>query len=153
MGLTDFVFEEVIAPLVKGALEDYTKDMLKGIIGEAVIAAQPNVMGQAVRKALREFLEIVQDELEDCACPPLEIRDYYQVPISQFIKDDQVKTLLGKPFEEKAVNAEILEEIWNQRKFRHMPDDFTWKDVANRYGKKVKAIIKTTPELRVVIDS
>jgi energy-coupling factor transporter ATP-binding protein EcfA2 len=153
MGLAGFVLEEVIAPLVKGALEDYTKDMLKGIIGEAVIAAKPSVMGEAVRKSLREFLEIIQDELENCAYSPLEIRDYYQVPIGQFIKDEQVRTLLGKPFEEKAIDSRMLEEIWKQRELRKMPDDFSWEYVAGLYGRKVKAIIRTTPELRAVIDS
>ena len=153
MGLTSFVFEEVIVPIVKGALEDYTKDMLKGVISEAVIAANPSVMGQAVRKALREFLEIFQDELESCACSAQEIRRNYKTPVSQFIKDSQVKILLGSPFADKSISSERLRNIWSQKRFTELPDEFSWQDVASRYRRKVKAIIKTTPELRAVLDS
>ena len=63
--VTGFVFREVLTPLAKGTLEDYTKDFLKDCIRDFSGRFEADTLNTVVGKALKEFLVLVQQELED----------------------------------------------------------------------------------------
>jgi predicted NACHT family NTPase len=153
--LKDLVFKEVLLKIGKQALEDYVKDFFKDCIKQGVASAKPEALKKALGEALQQFLKLVEDELElNCDLTGAEIRDDYEIRIEKFLRDDEVKPLLGKAFEKdcKAIDADKLRAIWVQRFSPDMPTGFDWNGVANQYLKEVKRIIKKSPELKVLLE-
>jgi hypothetical protein len=153
--LKDLVFKEVLLKLGKEALEDYVKDFFKDCIKAGVASAKPDVLKKALGEALQQFLKLVEDELElSCDLTGAEIRDDYQIRIGKFLRDEEVKPLLGKAFEKscRKIDADKLRAIWVQRYSPPMPTGFNWDGVAAQYVKEVKRIIKSSPELRAVLE-
>ena len=153
--LKDLVFKEVLLKLGKEALEDYVKDFFKDCIKEGVQSAKADVLKKALGEALQQFLRIVQDELEfECELSGAEIRDEYEIRIGKFLRDEEIKPLLGKAFEKdcRDIDANRLGAIWLQRYSPAMPLGFDWDRVANQYVKEVKRIIKKSPELSAVLE-
>src|SRR5512146_481575 len=92
------IFEQVLK-LGQAAAEDYVKDFFKGCLKDGIAAAKPEVARKAVAEALKAFLLLVIDELEDQELSKAEIRDrHYEEALAQFIKNDSVKPILGKAF-------------------------------------------------------
>ena len=151
--LKDLVLKEILLKLGKEALEDYVKDFFKGCIKEGVQLAQPDVLKKALGEALQQFLKLIEDELL-LDFSEAEVRDTYQVAIARFIRDDEVKPLLGKAFEKdcRAIDADKLRGIWGQRDSPAMPVGFNWDEVAKQYVKEVKRIVRNAPELRAILE-
>jgi hypothetical protein len=107
-----------------------------------------------VGKALKEFLQLVQQELEDAELSEEELKAYTK-PLNQFINDKSVKEILGSAFQSncKAVDTKRLAKIWYQLDLLSLPEEFDWEQVGKRYLKKVKALIRETDELRAILDS
>ncbi len=153
--LAGFVFTEVLAPLAKGTLEDYTKDFFKGCISDLTKIANREPLKKSVGQALKEFLLLVQDELQAWGLSKAEIRDKYNRAIKQFIYNDTVKPVLGKAFEPgcKSIDAETLEATWTQLKLPALPEEFDWNQIAKQYLRRVKALVRESEELRAILDS
>jgi len=149
-----FVFTEVLAPLAKGALEDYVKDFFKDSLKDFTGLFQKDTLQTVVGKALKEFLQLVQQELEDAEVSEEELKAYTK-PLNQFINDKSIKEILGSAFQSncKAVDTKRLVKIWYQLNLLSLPEEFDWEQVSKRYLKKVKALIRETDELRAILDS
>jgi predicted NACHT family NTPase len=149
-----FVFTEVLAPLAKSALEDYVKDFFKDSIKDFTGLFQKHTLQTVVGKALKEFLQLVQQELEDAEVSEKPLKQYIQ-PLNQFINDKSVKEILGSAFQYdcKPVDTKRLSKIWYQLDLLSLPEEFDWEQVGKRYVKKVKALIKESPDLRAILDS
>lgn len=154
------VFFEQVLKLGQAAAEDYVKDFFKGCLKDGVAATKPDVAKKAVAQALAEFWLLVTDELEDQAVSRAEIRDRYEQPFLQFVQHDQVKPILGKAFEKdcRGVDSPALAAIWQQstckrQPFPAMPAEFDWSRVGQEYLKKVRRIIRETPELRSLLET
>jgi chaperonin GroEL (HSP60 family) len=61
--------------LTQAAAEDYVKDFFKDCLKGSVALANPSVTKKAVGSALKAFVEIVIEELEDKGLSGAEIRD------------------------------------------------------------------------------
>ncbi|WP_293152401.1 MULTISPECIES: NACHT domain-containing NTPase [unclassified Microcoleus] len=153
------IFEQVLK-LGQSAAEDYVKDFFKGCLQEGIAAAKPEVTKKSVAEALKAFLLLITDELEDRELSKAEIRDRYDPALVQFIKDDAVKPILGKAFEKdcRSIDATALSTIWHQstlkgRPFPTIPEEFDWQRVGREYLKKVRRIIRETPELRSLLET
>jgi NACHT domain len=151
--LGEAVFEQVLK-LGQSAAEDYVKDFFKSSLKEGTALAKPEVTKKAVASAVKEFLGIVTEELEDRELSRAQIRDGYEASLIQFVKDETVTPLLGKAFEPDcgAIDAAALAQIWQQsmlkgQPFPAMPDGFDWALVGSLYLKKVRRIVRETPEL------
>ncbi|NJM48925.1 MAG: hypothetical protein HC860_24470 [Alkalinema sp. RU_4_3] len=146
--------------LTQSAAEDYVKDFFKDCLKETVALANPAVTKKAVGSALKEFLEIAIEELEDNELSRAEIRDrYYDLALVEFVKDGAVGPLLGRAFEQdcKVVDCGALAGIWGRSQlkgtpFPEMPDEFDWVAVGTLYLKKVRKIVRDTPELRSLLE-
>ncbi|MBD1934363.1 HEAT repeat domain-containing protein [Funiculus sociatus] len=149
-----FVFTEVLAPLAKGALEDYVKDFFKDSIKDFTGLFQKDTLQTVVGKALKEFLQLVQQELEDAELSEEQLKAYI-TPFNQFINNKSVKEILGSAFQYdcQAINIKKLSIIWYQLDLLSLPEGFDWEQVSKRYLKKVKAIIRESDELRTIFDS
>lgn len=149
-----FVFKDVLAPLAKGALEDYVKDFFKDSIKDFRGLFERDTLQKVVGKALKEFLQLVQQELEDADLSEAELQLYIK-PLKQFISNQSVKEILGSAFKEdfQYLDTRRLIQIWNDLSLRSLPNEFDWEQVAKRYLKKVKAIIRESEDLRAILDS
>lgn len=150
-----FTLEKVLPKLVEEGLEKYVQDFFKDCIEGGVESAKPSVLKPALVKALKQFLEIVEDQLYlDCNLSGAEIRDNYQVRISKFIRNQEVKPLLGKAFEKgcRSIDATKLGAIWLENYPPTMPIEFDWDRVGKDYLREVKRIIKQSPELRKALE-
>nr|WP_322666614.1 NACHT domain-containing protein [Dendronalium sp. ChiSLP03b]MDZ8209207.1 NACHT domain-containing protein [Dendronalium sp. ChiSLP03b] len=153
------VFEQVLK-LGQAAAEEYVTDFFKDCLKEGITSAKPEVTKKAVAEALKAFLILVTDELEDRELSKAEIRNYYDPPLVQFVKNAAVKPILGKAFEKDCTSIEIeaLAKIWQQstlkgKAFPAMPQGFDWQRVGSEYLKKVRRIIRETPELRSLLET
>ncbi|HEY9650354.1 MAG TPA: NTPase, partial [Coleofasciculaceae cyanobacterium] len=152
--VTGFAFKEVLVPLAKGALEDYVKDFFKDSIQDFTGLFQKDTLKEVVGKALKEFLQLVQQELEDADLSPEQLKQY-EKPLNEFIHNKSVKEILGSAFKEDCQGLETkqLTKIWYQLNLSPLPEDFEWERVGKRYLKKVKALIRESDELRAILDS
>jgi predicted NACHT family NTPase len=156
-----FVFKEILVKLGQGAMEDYVKDFLKGLIGGTTALAKKKSVQEAVGQAMTSFLLLVQDELMEWGVTEIEIRDrYFEEAIAQFIRNPEVAAILGKAFEKdcRAIDTAQLEDIWKHSKVRRisfpaMPDEFSWSRIGDEYVRKVRKIVRETPDLRQMLDS
>ncbi|MGI0495168.1 HEAT repeat domain-containing protein [Alkalinema pantanalense CENA528] len=158
VGVGQLVFDQVLK-LGQAAAEDYVKDFFKDSLKAGVARTKPDVTKKAVASALQEFLAIVVEELEDRELSRAEIRDRYEANLVQFVQEDAVKPLLGQAFEKdcKQVDTVALAAVWgrSQRKgkpFTPMPEGFDWDGVGSLYLKKVRRIVRETPELRALLE-
>ena len=148
------VFKPILEDLAKDATKDWAKDLLKDSFKNVLRLPSKEPVDIAAGKALKEFLQLVQDELEDADLPEAELKQYIK-PLKQFIKDKSVKEILGSAFKDdcQVLDAATLAKTWTQLNLRSLPDGFEWERVAKRYVKKVKAIVRESDELRALLDS
>ena len=96
------ISEEFLKDLVK----DYGKDFFKYIFNNAVTAPfQREPLQKAVVMALTEFLQLMQQDLEDGELSEDEIKKYTQ-PLKQFLKNQEVKEVLGLGFK---YNSQVID--------------------------------------------
>ncbi|MEH2159684.1 MAG: HEAT repeat domain-containing protein, partial [Nostoc sp.] len=149
------IFKPILEDLAKDATKDWAKDLLKGIPGNILEKLKKEDIEIAAGKALKEFLQLVQEDLKGGELSEDEIKKYTQ-PIKQFLKNQEVKEILGNAFKDHnpAIDTNRLQEIWDKINVSNpLPDDFNWKRVGKKYQQKVKDIIQGIPELRVILDS
>ncbi|BDI16772.1 hypothetical protein ANSO36C_25740 [Nostoc cf. commune SO-36] len=149
------IFKPILEDLAKDAAKDWAKDLLKGIPGNILEKLKKEDIEIAAGKALKEFLQLVQEDLKGGELSEDEIKKYTQ-PIKQFLKVQEVKEILGNAFKDNnpAIDTNKLQEMWDKVNVSNpLPDDFNWKRVAKKYLQKVKEIIQGIPELRDIHDS
>jgi len=158
-GIGKAVFEQGLK-LGQAAAEDYVKDFLKGCLKDGLAGAKPEVANKAVAKALEAFLKIVVAELEDQNLSPAEIRDRFEPVLVQFVKDTLVKPILGQAFEKdcRSIDVAELAAIWGRSNFKgklfpSLPEEFDWVHVGKEYVKKIRKIVRETPELKSLLDT
>ncbi|MEH1833637.1 MAG: hypothetical protein V7L29_16560 [Nostoc sp.] len=162
-----FLVKTIISEeFVKDLVKDYAKDFFKNIFNNAVTAPfklnnavtapfKREPLEKAVVMAVTEFLELMQQDLDDSELAEDEIKKYEQ-PLNKFLKHPEVKGILGTAFKDdsQAIDTKALETIWYQLNASYpLPDDFNWKRIARKYLQKVKEIIIGVPELREILDS
>lgn len=153
-----FLFQPVMAQfaqdLGKDLLKDVLKDVFKGIPNQILQRLKKEEIDIAAGKALKEFLEIVQQELQDADLSDEKVKDYNQ-PLKKFLNNKGVKEILGSTFNYdcEVLDTKRLEAIWYELKLSSLPDEFNWNKLGKRYVRKVKAIIQESPELRAIRDS
>ncbi|NEO35373.1 MAG: hypothetical protein F6J90_03245 [Moorea sp. SIOASIH] len=89
-----YLAKDVISPLAKEALEDYTKDFFKESIKEYTGLSDQNIQKKLLGKALKEFMALVEEELEDADLSKQELKQYSK-PLKQFIRHKSIKAILG----------------------------------------------------------
>ena len=145
--------------LAKGATEDWVKDFFKERLSDGSSVAYQRLLSPfrrepldiAAGKAIKGFLEIVQDCLDDANLDNNAIAEYSQ-SIKQLLKEKSVRKVLGSPFQEDCpyLDTKTLKETWEQLNLLTLPDDFNWDRLAKKYLKKVKAIYQESESLKEI---
>ena len=149
-----FVFKPILEDLAKDAVKDCIKDFFKTSLSNVIRDLRnKNPLKEAIGKAITEFLELVQQELEDEDLDENELKKYI-LPFEKFLKKESVRQTLGSAFDSntKLVNINILADVAKEI-VPTLPPNFNWLRVAKRYGKKVQAIRIKSDELRKILDS
>jgi hypothetical protein len=147
--------KQIWLKLQQEKLEEYVNDFFKDCLSKGVLLASPDVLKKSLLEALAQFLKLIEDELLfECELTEAEVRDTYQVEIGRFIRDDEVKPLLGKAFEKdcRGIDANQLRTIWVQRYSPNMPTGFNWDGIAKQYVTEVKRLVRISPELRAMLE-
>lgn len=149
-----FVFKPILEELATDAAKDWVKDFFKDSISKVVRPPRKEPLDKAAGKALKEFLQLVQQELESTDIEEENLKQYIK-PLKQFLKDKSVKETLGKAFQPSclAIDIQTLAKIWDQLDLLTLPDNFNWERIGKLYLKKVKAIVRESDELRQILDS
>ncbi|WP_424098218.1 NACHT domain-containing protein [Moorena producens] len=149
-----YLAKEVIGPLAKDALEDYTKDFFKESIKEYTGLSDQNTQKKLFGKALKEFVALVERELEDADLSKQELKQYTK-PLKQYIKNQSIKAILGSAFKYgcQQLDTETLAKTWIELKLLPLPEEFRWKYIARQYLKQVQTIIRESDQLRPIRDS
>ncbi len=149
-----YLVKEVIGPLAKDALEDYTKDFFKESIKEYTGLSDQTTQKKLFGKALKEFVALVEKELEDADLSKQELKQYTK-PLKQYIKNQSIKAILGSAFKYgcEQIDTETLAKTWIELKLLPLPEEFRWKYIARQYLKQVHTIIRESDQLRPIRDS
>ncbi|NET65682.1 MAG: NACHT domain-containing protein [Moorea sp. SIO1G6] len=149
-----YLAKEVIGPLAKEALEDYTKEFFKESIKDYTGLSDQNIQKKLLGKALKEFVALVEEELEDADLSKQDVKQYTK-PLKQYIKHQSIKAILGSAFKYgcKRIDTDTLAQTWIELNLLELPEGFDWHYIGKRYVKEVKTIIRESDELRPIRDS
>lgn len=138
-----FAFKPILEDLAQNAARDWAKDLLKGIPNNILARLKKEDINIAAGKAIKEFLQLMQQELEDADLEEAEVKQYLQ-PLKQFIDNQAVKEILGSPFQAdcQVLDYQMLATTWRKLNLLTLTEKFNWEQVSKRYLKKVKDIIR-----------
>lgn len=134
-----FTFKPILEELAKDATKDFTKDLFKDCLKNVLKLPSKEPLNIAAGKALKEFLQLMQQELEDAELDKQCIKQYIN-PLRQFIKNKSVAEILGSAFRKdyRVFDTRTLAQTWQVLNLSLLPDKFDWEQVAKRYQKKSK---------------
>jgi predicted NACHT family NTPase len=174
-----WLVQAFLPEMAKEAVKDYVKDFFKDWIKKSEGLATKPFAQNAVRDALKAFIESFEQELKQSGLDKKQIKQYLQ-PLKQFLKQSPVREVLGSAFQTncRVLHTAILAESWQSLTLQHpvrrhlptftaivpshllkeqqtpsLPDAFSWEQVADKYLKSVKLIIQQNAELREILNS
>ncbi|OUL34396.1 hypothetical protein BV372_14020 [Nostoc sp. T09] len=151
---TAFIFKPILEDLAKDAAKDWAKDLLKGIPKKIVDKLKKEDIEIAAGKALKEFLQLMQQQLKvRCKLPEEEIKDYTK-DIKKFISDKSVKEILGKAFDISCedLNFKTLEDSWKRLQLQPLPSKFNWQAFTDQYFTQVQELLLESKELHSILE-
>jgi|694.fasta_scaffold05038_21 predicted NACHT family NTPase len=146
-----FIFKPILEDLAKESAKDYAKDFFKDCLKKVIKLPEKDEQKEAYGKALTQFLQFFQQELDDADYQEIQIKQYLE-PLKRFIEKPEVAAILGSAFEVDCVSLDtaFLAKTWQDLNLPFLPDEFSWERVSKRYLKKVKAIIQESDKLRPI---
>jgi predicted NACHT family NTPase len=144
----------ILQDLAKEGAKDFAKDFFKDSL-KNVVLREKDPRQIAAGKAIKEFLQLVQQQLKfRCKLPDAEIKQYIQ-EVKTFIRNPSIKKILGQAFDAncESLDARTLEDTWNKLQLRPMPPNFNWGSLTDQYLMKVQEILWESEDLRSILDS
>ncbi|MGF1991229.1 MAG: HEAT repeat domain-containing protein [Nostoc sp. ZfuVER08] len=148
------IFKPILEDLARDAAKDWAKDLLKGIPGKIFQKLQKEDIEIAAGKALKEFLQLVQQQLKvRCKLSETEIKDYTK-DLKKFISDKLVIEILGKAFDIncESLEAKKLEESWKRLQLQPLPPKFNWQSITEQYLTQVQELLLDSQELHHILE-
>ena len=146
--------KEVIGELAKGAAEDYVKDFFKEHIYDGIDRIKNGKpLGRATAQAIKYFLDLGNQELENAGLSGSELKEYSKF-FKSFVKNQSVLEVLVSAFDQdlKSLDTHKFATTWNEVNST-LPDDFNWEFLAEQYRRRVKKNIRESDELRAILNS
>ncbi|WP_118163856.1 HEAT repeat domain-containing protein [Nostoc sphaeroides] len=148
------IFKPILEDLAKDAAKDWAKDLLKGIPGKIFQKLKQEDIEIAAGKALKEFLQLMQQQLKvRCKLAETEIKEY-TTDIQKFISDKSVTEILGKAFDIncESLDAKTLEDSWNRLQLKPLPPKFNWQSITEQYLTQVQELLLDSKELHHILE-
>ena len=130
----------ILESLAQDAAKDYGKDFFKDCLKKVIRLPEPDVLKEAYGKALKNFLELIQDELQGAGYQEPIIKQY--VPfLKKFIDREEVAAALGMAFnvECKAIDTALLVRTWAALNSPLLPEDMDWDFVCKSSNYRTKS--------------
>ncbi|MFN6385251.1 MAG: NACHT domain-containing protein [Pseudanabaena sp.] len=145
---------EILGDLAKGAAEDYVKDFFKDCLKKVIHLPEKDVLKEAYGKALKEFLELIEEELKNAGYQEAIIKQYIPY-LQKFVKREEVSAALGMAFnrECKAINTALLVRTWAALNSPLLPEDMDWDFLGKSYIRAVKKILQSSDKLRPISEA
>lgn len=145
------VFKPILEELAQDSAKDYAKDFFKDCLKQVIRLPEKDAQKEAYGKALKEFLQFVQQELEDADYQDAQIKHYTE-PLRYFIQQDAIAATLGRAFDSdcNGLDLQLLAHTWQRLNLPTLPPEFNWERVSKRYLKRVKAIVQESDALRPI---
>ncbi|MEH1787442.1 MAG: HEAT repeat domain-containing protein [Nostoc sp.] len=148
------IFKPILEDLAKDAAKDWAKDLLKGIPGKIFQKLKKEDMEIAAGKALKEFLQLMQQQLKvRCKLAETEIKEY-TTDIQKFISDKSVTEIIGQAFDIncESLDAKTLEDNWNRLQLKPLPSKFNWQSITEQYLTQVQELLLDSKELHHILE-
>jgi len=145
-----FVFGEPLEELATVALRESVRNFFQSDLPDDARTKRLQVLEVAFGQAVREFLQLFQQELEDAELPTAELKRYNK-SLKKFFRDSLVLAELGSPFRSQITDADVLAKQWQTRKLQSLPKSFDWQRLTKRYTRKVDTILHESDELRTLL--
>ena len=147
------VFWPILKGLAEDSIKDYGKDFFKDCLKKVIHLPEKDVQKEAYLSALKEFLQLFQQELKNADYQEGQIKQYLE-PIQQFIEHPKVAAILGNAFEVncKSLDTLFLAKTWQEMNLPFLPEDFDWELIGKLYIRGVKQIITKSEKLRPIYD-
>ncbi|MEH1783118.1 MAG: HEAT repeat domain-containing protein [Nostoc sp.] len=108
------IFKPILEDLAKDAAKDWAKDLLKGIPGKIFQKLKKEDIEIAAGKALKEFLQLMQQQLKvRCKLAETEIKEY-TTDIQKFISYKSVTEIIGQAMIEPKFVGTIVDYLIEQ---------------------------------------
>jgi hypothetical protein len=145
------VVKPILEEFAKDTGKDFVKDFFKDALKKVIHLPEPNILKEAYGKALKEFLQLMEQELVNVNCRAEQIREYIE-PLKQFVRREDVATALGTAFELncKSIDTRILHQAWEEITSPSLPDDFDWELVSKLYVRAIRKIINESEKLQSI---
>jgi HEAT repeats/NACHT domain len=146
-----FIVKPILEEFAKDTGKDFAKDFFKDALKKVIHLPEPNILKEAYGKALKEFLQLMEQELVNVHCQEEQIREYIE-PLKQFVRREAVMAALGTAFELncKSIDTRILDRSWAEITSPSLPEDFDWELVSKLYVRAIKKIINESEKLRSI---
>ncbi|MEH2270232.1 MAG: HEAT repeat domain-containing protein [Nostoc sp.] len=148
------IFKPILEDLGKDAAKDWAKDLLKGIPGKIFQKLKKEDIEIAAGKALKEFLQLMQQQLKvRCKLAEAEIKEY-STDIQKFISDKSVAEILGQAFDIncESLDAKTLEDSWNKLQLKPLPSKFNWQSITEQYLTQVQELLLDSKDLHHILE-
>ncbi|MHC5762021.1 HEAT repeat domain-containing protein [Nostoc sp.] len=148
------LFKPILEDLAKDAAKDWAKDLLKGIPGKIFQKLKKEDIEIAAGKALKEFLQLMQQQLKvRCKLAETEIKEY-TTDIQKFISDKSVTEILGQAFDIncESLDTKTLEDSWNRLQLKPLPSKFNWQSITEQYLTQVQELLLDSKELYHILE-
>jgi predicted NACHT family NTPase len=147
------VFWPVLKSLAEDSAKDYGKDFFKDCLKKVIHLPEKDVQKEAYLSALKEFLQLFQQELKNADYQEGQIKQYLE-PIQKFIEQPKVAAILGSAFEVncKSLDTSFLAKTWQEMNLPFLPEDFDWELLGKLYIRGVKQIITNSEKLRPIYE-
>jgi NACHT domain len=148
---TGLIVKPILEEFAKDTGKDFAKDFFKDALKKVIHLPEPNILKEAYGKALKEFLQLMEQELVNANCREEQIREYIQ-PLKQFVLREDVSAALGQAFEleYKSIDTRLLNQTWEELNSLLLPEDFDWELVSKLYVRAIKKIINDSEKLRSI---
>ena len=148
---TGTIVAPILAEFAKDTGKDFAKDFFKDALKKVIHLPEPKVLKEAYGKALKEFLQLMEQELTNAGCQEEQVREYAR-PIAEFIQREEIAAALGQAFELdcRSIDIPLLGNTWQRENLLSLPDDFDWDLVSKPYVRAVKKLINESAELRSI---
>jgi predicted NACHT family NTPase len=147
----ELVVKPILEEFAKDTGKDFAKDFFKDALKKVIHLPEADILKEAYGKALKEFLQLMEQELVNANCREEQIREYIQ-PLKQFVLREDVAATLGRAFELecRSIDIPIITQAWQDLTAPSLPEGFSWEFVSQSYIRAVKKIINESEKLRSI---
>ena len=149
-GVTGLVFKPILESLAKEVAKDVAKSYVGKCFKSVFSVIHKDALAKATGLALKELLELIENELVRADKSEDEIRGYVE-DVRRFIQRAAIRDAIAALFldPDYHLDPRIFAGNWREMKdARTLPDGFSWQFISRQFARKVADIRHSSTDLR-----